>query len=59
MWGCMVISHLQYADDNPCIEEAIVCNLWMLKAFLSGFDVVTSPKFSCYRSLFGGEKRTI
>jgi len=31
---CLRISHLQYADDTLCIEEAYVENLWMLKALL-------------------------
>ena len=55
-WDCMVISHLQHADDSLCIEEATMCNLWMLKAFLRGFDVVSGLKVSCYKSYLG-EKR--
>jgi len=37
----LVISHLQYGDDTLCIGEALVDNLWTMKALLRGFEMVS------------------
>jgi hypothetical protein len=38
------VSILQYADDTLCIGEATIDNLWMLKAILRGFEMVSGVK---------------
>ncbi|GAU46080.1 hypothetical protein TSUD_180160 [Trifolium subterraneum] len=40
----VVISHLQYADETLCIEEASVENLWALKAIFRGFELSSDLK---------------
>ncbi|MCI10071.1 RNA-directed DNA polymerase (Reverse transcriptase), partial [Trifolium medium] len=46
----LVISHLQYADDTLCIDEASVDNLWTLKAILRGFESVSGLKVNFWKS---------
>ncbi|PNY11183.1 cysteine-rich receptor-like protein kinase [Trifolium pratense] len=46
----VVISHLQYADDTLCIEEASVNNLWSLKAILRVFEMASGLKVNFWKS---------
>ncbi|WJX46909.1 hypothetical protein P8452_33654 [Trifolium repens] len=46
----IVISHLQYADDTLCIGEAMVDNLWTLKAILRGFEMASGLKVNFWKS---------
>jgi hypothetical protein len=46
----VVISHLQYADDTLCIEEASLENLWTLKAILRGFETASGLKVNFWKS---------
>jgi hypothetical protein len=46
----MTVSHLQYADDTLCIEEASISNLWSLKAILRGFEMVSGLKVNFWKS---------
>jgi hypothetical protein len=46
----VVVSHLQYADDTLCIEEATWENLWVLKAILRGFEMVSGLKVNFWKS---------
>jgi hypothetical protein len=46
----LVVSHLQYADDTLCIEEASVANLWSLKAILRGFEMCSGLKINFWKS---------
>jgi hypothetical protein len=50
----IIVSHLQYADDTLCIEEATVENLWTLKAILRGFELASGLNINFWKSaLFG------
>ena len=44
------VSHLQYADDTLCIGKASVENLWMMKALLRGFEMVSGLKINLFKS---------
>jgi hypothetical protein len=44
------ISHLQYADDTLCIDEASVENLWALKAVLRGFERASGLRVNFWNS---------
>ena len=50
----MEISHLQYVDDTLCIGEAMVENLWTLKALLKGFEMTSGLKVNFFKSCFVG-----
>jgi len=52
----MEISHLKYADDTLCIGEAAVDNLWILKAMLRGFEMVSGLNVSYFKSCLVGVK---
>ncbi|MCH82036.1 LINE-1 reverse transcriptase like [Trifolium medium] len=44
------VSHLQYADDTLFLREAIVANLWSIKAILRGFELASAPKVNFGKS---------
>ena len=44
------VSHLQYADDTLCIGKPMVDNLWMMKAILRGFEMVSGLKINFLKS---------
>jgi len=44
------VSHLQYADDTLCIRKDSVENLWMMKALLRGFEMVSGLKINLFKS---------
>jgi len=48
--GCLVVSHLQYADDTLCIGKPIVENLWAMRALLRGFEMVSGLKINFFKS---------
>jgi hypothetical protein len=48
------ISLLQYADDTLCIGGATVENLWVLKAVLRGFEMVSGLKVNFWKSCVMG-----
>jgi hypothetical protein len=48
--NCMVVSHLQYADDTLCIGKPTVENLWALKSILRGFEMVSGLKINFFKS---------
>jgi hypothetical protein len=49
-----LVSHLQFADNTLCIGEVTVDNPWMLKAFLRGFEMVSSLKVNFLKSCLVG-----
>jgi len=48
--GGTLVSHLQYADDTLCKNEATVENLWTLKTLLRGLEIVLGLKVKFYKS---------
>jgi hypothetical protein len=46
----LCISHLQYADDTLFIGEATTENLWVMKAILRGFEMVSGLKVNFWKS---------
>jgi hypothetical protein len=50
----VVVSHLQYADDILCTWEAAIANLWMMKAVLRGFEMVSGLKVNYSKSFLVG-----
>jgi hypothetical protein len=52
--GGITLSHLQYTDDTLCIGEASVENLWMLKAILRGFEMVSGLNVNFHKSCLIG-----
>jgi hypothetical protein len=50
----VVVSHLQYADDTLCIGEATIENLWILKAILRSFEIVSGLKVNFSKSCVMG-----
>jgi hypothetical protein len=48
------ISILQYADNTLCIGEALVDNLWTIKAALRGFELVSGLKVNFFKSCIIG-----
>jgi len=36
-----IVSHLQYAEDALCVEEASMENLWTLKALLRWVEMTS------------------
>jgi hypothetical protein len=50
----VVVSHLQYADDNLFIGETCVEKLWVMKAKLRWFELISGLKVNFFKSrLFG------
>jgi hypothetical protein len=49
-----VYSHLQYADDTPCVGKPTVENLWTLKALLRGFEMASGLKMNFFKSCLMG-----
>jgi hypothetical protein len=52
--GELPISHLQYADDTVFIGKALVENLWVMKAALRGFELVSGLKVNFWKSCLVG-----
>lgn len=50
----MELSHLQYADDTICMGKATVENLWVLKALLRGFEMVSGLRVNLFKSCLMG-----
>jgi hypothetical protein len=46
----VVVSHLQYVDDNFCIGEPTLENLWTLKTILRGFKMVSGVKVNFWKN---------
>lgn len=50
----VMISHLQYADDTILVGEATKQNLWVMKAVLRCFELVSGLKINFHKSCLMG-----
>lgn len=49
-----VLSHLQHANDTILVGKASFYNLWIMKAILRGFEMISWLKVNVFKSnLFG------